>query len=103
MLDPLKRICQFEVPGGGVCRDEGCEDMHLSRLAGPDGRSSAQPTDEDTAEYLVDVLPPDWLGENSTILRTKIALALEQIRVKNPQMNLEERVAHALASLGTPP
>ena len=31
-LDPLKRICQFEIPGGGVCRDEKCEDFHISRL-----------------------------------------------------------------------
>ncbi|KAJ7505234.1 hypothetical protein B0H11DRAFT_1977627 [Mycena galericulata] len=31
-LDPAKRICQYEVPGGGVCRDAGCEDLHLSRL-----------------------------------------------------------------------
>lgn len=34
MLDPSKRICQYEVPGGGVCRDEGCEDVHLGRMGG---------------------------------------------------------------------
>src|SRR6266849_10289609 len=26
------RICQFEVPGGGECRDEACGDIHLSLL-----------------------------------------------------------------------
>lgn len=26
------RVCQYEVPGGGVCRDEGCDGLHLSRL-----------------------------------------------------------------------
>ena len=26
------RICQFEVPGGGECRDAACGDMHLSQL-----------------------------------------------------------------------
>jgi hypothetical protein len=26
------RICQFEVPGGGECRDEACSDIHLSPL-----------------------------------------------------------------------
>ena len=31
-LDPSKRICQYEVPGGGICRDEDCEDVHLSRV-----------------------------------------------------------------------
>lgn len=30
-LDPSKRICQYELPGGGVCRDAGCEDVHLRR------------------------------------------------------------------------
>lgn len=33
-LDPSKRLCQYEVPGGGTCRDSQCEDMHLSRLEG---------------------------------------------------------------------
>ncbi|KAI0304483.1 hypothetical protein B0F90DRAFT_1262810 [Multifurca ochricompacta] len=26
------RICQFEVPGGGECRDVDCGDLHLSQL-----------------------------------------------------------------------
>jgi hypothetical protein len=26
------RICQFEVPGGGECRDTACADVHLSQL-----------------------------------------------------------------------
>ena len=34
VLHPFKRICQYEVPGGGTCRDEGCDDVHLSRLQG---------------------------------------------------------------------
>jgi hypothetical protein len=28
-LDPSKRICQYEVPGGGVCRAMDCEDAHI--------------------------------------------------------------------------
>jgi Putative zinc-finger domain len=31
-LDPSKQICQFEIPGGGICRDASCEDLHLSRV-----------------------------------------------------------------------
>lgn len=27
------RVCQYEVPGGGVCRDKDCNDLHLGRLA----------------------------------------------------------------------
>lgn len=34
VLHPFKRICRYEVPGGGTCRDEGCDDVHLSRLQG---------------------------------------------------------------------
>jgi hypothetical protein len=43
LLDPLKRICQYEVPGGGVCRDEGCDDVHLNRIAGP-GTGGLEPS-----------------------------------------------------------
>lgn len=39
LLDPLKQVCRYEVPGGGVCRDEGCEDVHLSRIFGFRGAS----------------------------------------------------------------
>ena len=31
-LDPSKRICQYEVPGGGVCKDASCDDIHLNTL-----------------------------------------------------------------------
>ena len=42
-LDPSKQICQYELPGGGVCRDAGCEDIHLSRVVDVDSRN-AEPT-----------------------------------------------------------
>jgi hypothetical protein len=42
-LDPLKRVCQYEIPGGGACRDEKCEDVHLRRLMGAIGGSSDNP------------------------------------------------------------
>jgi hypothetical protein len=35
-LDPNKRVCQYEVPGGGICRDESCDDVHLGRNVGGD-------------------------------------------------------------------
>jgi hypothetical protein len=34
LLDPTKRICQYEIPGGGMCRNDECEDVHLSRIIG---------------------------------------------------------------------
>ena len=30
-FDPGRRICQFEIPGGGVCRDDKCGDLHIER------------------------------------------------------------------------
>ncbi|KAJ7069770.1 hypothetical protein C8F01DRAFT_1113918 [Mycena amicta] len=45
-LDPTKRICQYEVPGGGVCRDAGCQDVHLGQAG------IVEPTDAETVEYL---------------------------------------------------
>ena len=30
-LDPDRRICRFEIPGGGVCRDDNCEDLHIEK------------------------------------------------------------------------
>ena len=41
-LDPDRRICQFEIPGGGVCRDDMCEDLHIEKELGtwePSGAS----------------------------------------------------------------
>ncbi|KAG6890601.1 hypothetical protein C0995_006577 [Termitomyces sp. Mi166 len=102
MLDPVKRLCQYEVPGPGVCRDEGCEDVHLSRITGLDGRGGVEPSDPDTAEYLLNALPRDWLTENQ-ISGSRMSVALQRARVKNPQMAFEERVKEALTSLELPP
>ncbi|KAJ7819384.1 hypothetical protein B0H14DRAFT_2836660 [Mycena olivaceomarginata] len=43
-LDPDKRICQYEVPGGGVCRDAGCEDLHLNRVGREGGAGVVEPS-----------------------------------------------------------
>jgi hypothetical protein len=44
LLDPFKRLCQYEVPGGGTCRDDGCEDVHLSKLEGANQMGQVEPT-----------------------------------------------------------
>lgn len=44
LLDPLKPICQYEVPGGGICRDAGCADIHLDLLTGHDGTGGVEPS-----------------------------------------------------------
>ena len=30
-LNPDRRVCRFEIPGGGVCRDDQCEDLHIEK------------------------------------------------------------------------
>lgn len=102
LLDPLKPICQYEVPGGGICRDAGCEDIHLNVITGHDGSGGVEPSDQDTAEYLSNTLPADWFAEH-VVSPSKIMLTLRQIYVKNPKMSFEERVKEALIKLGGPP
>lgn len=29
VVDPSTRICKYEVPGGGLCHDSECKDLHL--------------------------------------------------------------------------
>ncbi|KAF8627454.1 hypothetical protein AX17_006268 [Amanita inopinata Kibby_2008] len=106
-LDPLKRICQYEVPGGGVCRDEECEDIHLGRLidtAGGIGKSisleGVEPNDKDAAEYLFYRLPTDWLNRYKIKSPGEIESALELQKNSGPRIVIfEERVTRALAAL----
>lgn len=41
LSDNTRQICQYELPGGGECRDKSCENVHLSRLSAvePSGAS----------------------------------------------------------------
>ncbi|KAK0464440.1 uncharacterized protein EV420DRAFT_1043216 [Desarmillaria tabescens] len=117
LLDPSKRICQYEIPGGGVCRDAGCEDIHPSRLNNqqsspgqsmdPSGEWFASYTpvgsrdgvvDADTAAYLraVVALP---LGVDVS----KIVGILEKLRLEHPTMVFDERVSRTLEILSTQP
>jgi len=57
--------------------------------------------DQDTAEYLLNTLPSNWLADNG-VSHSKMSLALQQVRLKNPHLVFEERVARALAALGPP-
>lgn len=42
-LDPSKRLCQYE-SGSGTCRDDKCDDLHLSRLEGMTASGLLDPT-----------------------------------------------------------
>ncbi|TFK40858.1 hypothetical protein BDQ12DRAFT_680167 [Crucibulum laeve] len=105
MLDPSKRICQYEVPGGGVCRDDHCEDLHLNRImgSGTDVGSGVEPSDEETAEYLYNVMPSNWLTTHNVSTSNIISALREARQVRKTPMVLDERVEQALSSLGSPP
>ncbi|PFH54118.1 hypothetical protein AMATHDRAFT_53961 [Amanita thiersii Skay4041] len=110
-LDPSKRICQYEVPGGGICWDDKCQEVHLSRLFSSAGSSidrlyvldGVEPDDKDTAEYLFYNLPEGWLKRCNIKSPTRILSALEEVgldKTSGPHMMvLEERVRRALAVL----
>lgn len=44
LLNPIKPICQYEIPGGGICRDAGCEDVHLNVITGYGGSGGVEPS-----------------------------------------------------------
>ncbi|CAL1712719.1 unnamed protein product [Somion occarium] len=80
-------ICQFEVPGGGECRDRTCEDIHPSKM------STIEPSE--TAEYLCSAMP-----DGSRITVQDVKAALEEVRRRHTTLDFDNRVKEALASLG---
>jgi len=75
-----ERICQFEVPGGGECRDEACGDIHLSLLR-------VEPHDEEVARYVC--------GDRNV---AQMVQALQATRTRRPEASFDERVKEAWAS-----
>ncbi|KAI0252381.1 hypothetical protein BJV78DRAFT_351394 [Lactifluus subvellereus] len=75
------RICQFEVPGCGECRDLGCGDMHLSQV-------QVEPNDDETARYLC--------GDPNV---SEVVQALQAARTRRPEATFDERVNEVWASM----
>ncbi|KAK7690375.1 hypothetical protein QCA50_007033 [Cerrena zonata] len=82
-------LCQYEIPGGGECRDLDCQAIHPSKL------SAIEPSDKETAEYLCSAMP---IGSQWTVEVVKTAL--EESRQRHPAFDFEHRVREAAASLG---
>ncbi|PPQ74126.1 LOW QUALITY PROTEIN: hypothetical protein CVT26_007217 [Gymnopilus dilepis] len=103
VLNPTKRLCQYEFPGGGTCRDERCPDIHLSRLQGDMGR--IEPSDEDTAYYLFNALPVWWLQQRHIQSPSRILSALQHVHQQTSAspLSFEDRVTQALDTLGPTP
>ncbi len=108
------RICQFEVPGGGECRDADCGDRHLSQLEvepngaprpltlclSRDGPSSYRLgavgvgvgafvfADDETARYLC--------GDQNV---AQMVQALQAARARRPEATFNGRVKEAWESM----
>ncbi|TFK86030.1 hypothetical protein K466DRAFT_167773 [Polyporus arcularius HHB13444] len=89
LSDNTRQICQYELPGGGECRDKNCENVHLSRL------SAVEPSDEDTAQYLCSSLPGGQRYGVKVFMK-----ALDVARLSQPTMPFDARVQEALSRLG---
>ncbi|KAH7908052.1 hypothetical protein BJ138DRAFT_407788 [Hygrophoropsis aurantiaca] len=91
--DTGRRVCQYEVPGGGVCRDRDCTDLHLSRIA-------SEPNDSEIAAYVHGALPHPWYGRCDV---RAIEIALEGVRLRGGSTkDIDGRVREALVGLGIP-
>lgn len=121
LTDPTRPICQYEIPGGGECRDRECQDVHPSRMQGsePSGThlrssfnftyvyiapphnslphshySGSLPTDEETAKFLY-----ARLAQHNCSF-TDLKRALEDVRQRSPTKSIDERVSAALVAVG---
>ncbi|KAJ3838943.1 hypothetical protein F5878DRAFT_148210 [Lentinula raphanica] len=99
LLDSQKRVCQYEIPGGGSCRDASCEDLHLSRIGTSTGQVIAEPSTQDTANYLSGALPDHWSTAYGSSFPTRIMTALEDARINHPTETFEERVLRVCETL----
>jgi hypothetical protein len=107
------RICQYEVPGPGVCRDTGCGDMHLSQVQlEPNGapcpltsrlfrhRHLIGPTMSVLAWMLfcfTDDVTAEYLCEDQDV--AQIVEALQASRTRRPEATFNERVTEVWASM----
>jgi len=86
------RVCSYEVPGGGVCRDKDCGELHLSQLA-------QEPSDAEVAACVHEMLPRPWNGRCDV---RAIEISLEGVRLRGGATDVDSRVREALDGLGIP-
>lgn len=100
-LDPSKQLCRYEC-GDGKCRDDKCEDLHLSRLEGMIASGLLELTDEETADFLFSALPPSWLSAFQVHSPDRIREALQEVQ-HQASNDLTDKVARALSLIGSFP
>jgi len=86
------RVCPYEVPGGGVCRDKECGELHLSEV-------TKEPSDAEVAAFVHGMLPRPWSGRCDV---RAIEIALEGVRLHGGATDVDGRVREALGGLGIP-
>lgn len=95
-LDPERRICRFEIPGGGACRDDKCEDLHIDKEL-----ETLEPSDDDTAQYVSEAFPTSKRDQQPrTATEVKNALREIRMRQETKELGFEDRVSAALSMLG---
>ncbi|PCH39993.1 hypothetical protein WOLCODRAFT_162011 [Wolfiporia cocos MD-104 SS10] len=87
LTDPNRRICQYEVPGGGECRDQQCEDIHLSRAP------SAEPSDDEISRYLYALAV---LSRGPKYSIEDLKATLQETRQRDPMKSFDDRISAAL-------
>ncbi|KAL5501738.1 hypothetical protein ACEPAH_8998 [Sanghuangporus vaninii] len=92
-----RRICQFEVPGGGVCADKTCTDLHINDL---------EPDDHEIARYLREVMPDVLQAYDETEIVDQLLQARQKNSnaTKSPSQvgsstSLANRVSEAITAL----
>lgn len=121
--DQIRCICQYEIPGGGTCRDSDCEDIHLKDME-PTGEyflrdlhwyahslggiyrflCTYRHTDDETAKYLLEAMSNE-LGKFDEaeivhqLVQVRGKVDVKLIRGGQVELSFEERVAEAIASL----
>ncbi|KAF5360367.1 hypothetical protein D9756_004913 [Leucocoprinus leucothites] len=102
-LDTSRQLCRYEIPGGGVCRDEGCTNVHISRILAEADGDGFDMSDTDIAQFLLCTMPYEWQkGHNVTINKMIAALTLVRQSASLNTLNFEERVRRALLVLEPP-
>jgi len=97
--DPARRICQYEIPGGGSCRDSSCSDLHAGDF---------EPSEHEIAQYLLETMGTALQDFNETEIVDQL-LQVRQMKTTslktagdgastNP-IRLEDIVSEALATL----
>ncbi|KXN88061.1 hypothetical protein AN958_07520 [Leucoagaricus sp. SymC.cos] len=103
-LDTSGQLCQYEIPGGGVCRDGGCNNVHISKVLEEANGDGFDMSDFDITNFLLRTMPLEWQSRhNVTTGKMVAALTLVRQFASPKTLNFEERVRRALLAIEPAP